>query len=56
MFRQRRPQRKWALEEIEQRAAEERARYSETTEDEPDALASGGDMEDISGEEDDETE
>jgi len=34
----------WTLEEIKKRAAEERAAYKKLAEEEPDALASGGDM------------
>lgn len=43
----------WAMEEIKKIAAEERAEYKELAENEPDALASGGDMSKILEEEDD---
>ena len=37
----------WTAEEIKKRAAEERAAYEKLAENEPDALASGGDMSNI---------
>lgn len=43
----------WTTAEIKKRAAEERAKYKELAADEPDALASGGDMENILEESDD---
>lgn len=47
----------WTIEEIERRAAEERAAYKELGDAEPDALASGGNMDEIPEEpEDDEEE
>ena len=41
----------WTAEEIKTRAAQERARYKNLTNKEPDSLASGGDMSNILGEE-----
>lgn len=44
----------WSLSEIEKRAAEERALYKKLAKNEPDELASGGDMKKILEESDDE--
>ena len=46
----------WSEAEIKQRAAQERAKYKKFSEDEPDALASGGDMSNILEESDDKEE
>ena len=46
----------WTTEEIKKRAAEERAAYKGLAENEPDALASGGDMSNIWEEPDDDEE
>ncbi len=46
----------WTVEEIKKRAAQERARYKNLTKNEPDTLASGGDMSNIAKEKDDDEE
>ena len=46
----------WSIEEIKKRAEEERANYKKLTKEEPDALASGGDMTKIMEEEEEEEE
>lgn len=46
----------WTTAEIKKRAAQDRAAYKELTENEPDALASGGDMSKILEESDDDKE
>lgn len=43
----------WTIDEIKKRAAEERSAYKKLAENEPDALASGGDMSKILEEPDD---
>lgn len=51
--KKKREQTGWTIEEIKKRAAAERVRYKNLAEEEPDALASGGDMKKILEEDDD---